>query len=79
LDYELTPNSICKGRLEGKAPHGTTYDKQEGLVLNLGNISDINRGHFDADIRDIVKVKIIHGFWKNQDERRIALLVYTIV
>ncbi|KAF9734800.1 hypothetical protein PMIN04_000901 [Paraphaeosphaeria minitans] len=30
--------------------------------------------HFDADVRDIVKVKIIHGFWKNEDQRRIALL-----
>jgi tyrosyl-DNA phosphodiesterase-1 len=55
------------------------YERHEGLVLNLGNEADENRDHFDADVRDIVKVKIIHGFWKNEDERRIALLVYTIV
>ncbi|KAH5089408.1 hypothetical protein HBH72_229360 [Parastagonospora nodorum] len=30
--------------------------------------------HFDEDVRDLVKVKFIHGFWKNEDERRIALL-----
>ncbi|KAL5385615.1 hypothetical protein DPSP01_004728 [Paraphaeosphaeria sporulosa] len=35
---------------------------------------DFVMSHFDADIRDIVKVKIIHGFWKNEDQRRIALL-----
>jgi hypothetical protein len=33
------------------------------------------RKQFDDDVRDLVKVKIIHGFWKNTDERRIALLV----
>ncbi|KAF2125074.1 phospholipase D/nuclease [Dothidotthia symphoricarpi CBS 119687] len=30
--------------------------------------------HFDHDTRDIVKVKIVHGFWKRDDERRIALM-----
>ncbi|KAF9694057.1 hypothetical protein EKO04_007814 [Ascochyta lentis] len=29
---------------------------------------------FDEDVRDIVKVKIIHGFWKRDDERRINLM-----
>jgi hypothetical protein len=33
------------------------------------------RNQFDDDVRDMVKVKIIHGFWKTDDERRIALLV----
>ncbi|KAL5117111.1 hypothetical protein ACEQ8H_004936 [Pleosporales sp. CAS-2024a] len=28
----------------------------------------------DEDTRDIVKVKLIHGFWRNDDERRIAML-----
>jgi hypothetical protein len=23
-----------------------------------------SRQHFDSDVRDMVKVKIIHGFWK---------------
>ncbi|KAF1945002.1 tyrosyl-DNA phosphodiesterase 1 [Clathrospora elynae] len=30
--------------------------------------------HFDSDVRDMVKVKIVHGFWKRDDENRIALL-----
>ncbi|KZM21013.1 uncharacterized protein EKO05_0011124 [Ascochyta rabiei] len=28
----------------------------------------------DEDIRDIVKIKIVHGFWKRDDERRINLM-----
>jgi len=35
------------------------------------------RKHFDEDVRDTVKVKFIHGFWKNEDANRIALLVST--
>ncbi|EUC29259.1 hypothetical protein COCCADRAFT_8516 [Bipolaris zeicola 26-R-13] len=30
--------------------------------------------HFDRDVRDMVKVKIVHGFWRNNDKSRIALL-----
>jgi tyrosyl-DNA phosphodiesterase-1 len=33
------------------------------------------RKQFDDDVRGLVKVKIIHGFWKTDDERRIDLLV----
>lgn len=33
------------------------------------------RKQFDSDVRDLVKVKIIHGFWKNDDKHRIAMLV----
>ncbi|KAG9191978.1 tyrosyl-DNA phosphodiesterase 1 [Alternaria panax] len=29
--------------------------------------------HFDSDVRGMVKVKIIHGFWKRDDGNRIAL------
>ncbi|KAH6612139.1 tyrosyl-DNA phosphodiesterase-domain-containing protein [Boeremia exigua] len=29
---------------------------------------------FDEDVRASIKVKIIHGFWRRDDERRIALL-----
>ncbi|KAF2626472.1 phospholipase D/nuclease [Macroventuria anomochaeta] len=29
---------------------------------------------FDEDVRDLVKVKIIHGFWRRDDERRIYLM-----
>jgi len=30
---------------------------------------------FDPDVRDIVKVHVIHGFWKNEDQTRLALKV----
>ncbi|CAE7174171.1 hypothetical protein CFE70_005115 [Pyrenophora teres f. teres 0-1] len=30
--------------------------------------------HFDRDVRDMVKVKIVHGFWKRDDANRISLL-----
>ncbi|KZL80068.1 tyrosyl-dna phosphodiesterase [Colletotrichum incanum] len=29
--------------------------------------------HFDEDTRDIVKVHIVHGFWKREDPNRLAL------
>ncbi|KAF2475673.1 phospholipase D/nuclease [Lindgomyces ingoldianus] len=29
--------------------------------------------HFDPDVREIVKVKIVHGFWRREDERRLGL------
>ncbi|KAJ4312489.1 hypothetical protein N0V94_007420 [Neodidymelliopsis sp. IMI 364377] len=29
---------------------------------------------FDEDVRDLVKVKIMHGFWRRDDERRIDLM-----
>ncbi|KAJ4985916.1 tyrosyl-DNA phosphodiesterase [Stagonosporopsis vannaccii] len=29
---------------------------------------------FDEDVRSLVKVKIVHGFWKRDDERRINLM-----
>ncbi|KAF1834030.1 phospholipase D/nuclease [Decorospora gaudefroyi] len=30
--------------------------------------------HFDRDVREMIKVKIVHGFWKRNDGNRIALL-----
>jgi tyrosyl-DNA phosphodiesterase-1 len=30
---------------------------------------------FDEDIRGLVKVHVVHGFWKNEDESRLMLLV----
>lgn len=32
---------------------------------------------FDPDVRDFVKVKVIHGFWKREDVSRIGLEVLT--
>lgn len=30
---------------------------------------------FDEDVRNLVKVHVVHGFWKNEDESRLRLLV----
>lgn len=30
---------------------------------------------FDQDVRDMVKVHVVHGFWKNEDQSRLALKV----
>ncbi|KAK3209566.1 hypothetical protein GRF29_69g2168713 [Pseudopithomyces chartarum] len=35
---------------------------------------DFVMGQFDVDVRHMVKVKIVHGFWKNEDANRIALV-----
>lgn len=32
---------------------------------------------FDDDVRDLVKVHVIHGFWKNEDTSRLSLKVGT--
>jgi tyrosyl-DNA phosphodiesterase 1 len=32
---------------------------------------------FDQDVRDMVKVHVVHGFWKNEDQSRLALKVST--
>jgi hypothetical protein len=29
---------------------------------------------FDEDVRNLVKVHIVHGFWKKEDSRRLALV-----
>ena len=30
---------------------------------------------FDQDVRDLVKVHVVHGFWKDEDQSRLALKV----
>ncbi|KAF2877503.1 tyrosyl-DNA phosphodiesterase I [Massariosphaeria phaeospora] len=35
---------------------------------------DFVMAHFDPDVRALVKVKIVHGFWRRDDERRIELM-----
>lgn len=39
---------------------------------------EICRKQFDDDVRELVEVKIVHGFWKKEDERRIRLVVSDI-
>lgn len=34
-----------------------------------------SRQQLDSDVRNMVQMKIVHGFWKKTDERRIAMLV----
>ena len=31
---------------------------------------------FDNDVRDLVKVNVVHGFWKKEDQSRLNLLVF---
>jgi tyrosyl-DNA phosphodiesterase-1 len=31
---------------------------------------------FDNDVRDLVRVNVVHGFWKKEDQSRINLLVF---
>jgi tyrosyl-DNA phosphodiesterase-1 len=38
-------------------------------------MSGYHRKHFDADVRDRIKVKIVHGFWRRDDERKSRLFV----
>lgn len=40
----------------------------------LHNI-DFLMAAFDEDVRDMVKVHVIHGFWKNEDTSRVVLKV----
>ena len=34
---------------------------------------------FDPDVRDLVKVHVVHGFWKNDDSSRINLKVRQLI
>ncbi|ETS83136.1 hypothetical protein PFICI_05012 [Pestalotiopsis fici W106-1] len=34
---------------------------------------DFLMGHFDQDVRSLVKVHLVHGFWKREDQNRIML------
>lgn len=36
---------------------------------------DFLMSHFDQDVRSLVKVHVVHGFWKREDESRIQLQV----
>ena len=45
------------------------------MKLELTN----GRRAFDPDVRHIVQVRVIHGYWKNDDPRRIKLEVRNIV
>jgi tyrosyl-DNA phosphodiesterase-1 len=39
---------------------------------------DFLMGAFDKDVRDTVEVHVVHGFWKNEDQSRLALKVSLI-
>ncbi len=36
---------------------------------------DFLMGNFDQDVRHLVKVHVVHGFWKSDDPNRVALQV----
>lgn len=44
---------------------------------NFNYLHDIDylMGHFDRDVRSLVKVHVVHGFWKKEDENRLHLQV----
>jgi hypothetical protein len=33
------------------------------------------KSHFDEDVRDLVQIHVIHGFWKSEDPSRLELMV----
>ncbi|PSN69293.1 phospholipase D/nuclease [Corynespora cassiicola Philippines] len=37
---------------------------------------DFVKQQFDSDVRELVQVKIVHGFWRNDDERKIEMLQF---
>lgn len=43
--------------------------------FNYQHDLDFLMNAFDPDIRDIVQVNVVHGFWKNEDTQRINLKV----
>lgn len=36
---------------------------------------DFLMGQFDEDVRNLVKVNVVHGFWKREDQSRLNLMV----
>ncbi|KAF2824272.1 phospholipase D/nuclease [Ophiobolus disseminans] len=82
-EYLSSPTQLT--RIEDMAPHqnidavGLQEILGDPLIKECWNFNylfdiDFVMKHFDSDVRDLVTVKIIHGFWKNEDENRISLL-----
>jgi len=46
---------------------------REAWIFNFCFNVDWTMQHFDADVRELVKVKIVHGSWKRDDGNRIAI------
>jgi tyrosyl-DNA phosphodiesterase-1 len=72
-------------RIRDLAPHQNVDTVGLGDILgdplikecwNFNFLFDIDfvMQHFDADVKDLVQVKIVHGFWKRDDDRRINLM-----
>jgi tyrosyl-DNA phosphodiesterase 1 len=40
---------------------------------------DFLMGHFDTDTRHLVKVHVVHGFWKREDPHRLDLQVCALL
>ncbi|KAF3043646.1 hypothetical protein E8E12_003603 [Didymella heteroderae] len=47
---------------------------KECWIFNFLFDLDFVMQQFDGDVRDLVKVKIVHGFWKRDDARRIGMM-----
>jgi tyrosyl-DNA phosphodiesterase-1 len=39
---------------------------------------DFLLSHFDQDVRQLVKVNVVHGFWKKEDPSRLLLQVSSL-
>ncbi|KAF1843452.1 tyrosyl-DNA phosphodiesterase 1 [Cucurbitaria berberidis CBS 394.84] len=79
------PSPVQLTRVEDLGPHqnvdavGLKDILGDPMIRECWNFNflfdlDFVMKQFDSDVRDMVIVKIVHGFWKRDDERRIALL-----
>ncbi|CAO2652896.1 Nn.00g023070.m01.CDS01 [Neocucurbitaria sp. VM-36] len=82
---KFVPSPIKLTRIEDLGPHqnvdavGLKEILADPMIKECWNFNflfdlDFVMQQFDIDVRDMIKVKIVHGFWKRDDERRIALL-----
>ncbi|KAK5055982.1 hypothetical protein LTR84_012532 [Exophiala bonariae] len=46
---------------------------KEAWIFNFCFDVDWMMTHFDPDVRDLVKVKVVHGSWRNEDGNRIGI------
>ncbi|KAH7379523.1 tyrosyl-DNA phosphodiesterase I [Pyrenochaeta sp. MPI-SDFR-AT-0127] len=84
-DMRFIPSPVQLTRIKELGPHQNVDTVSLKDILgdpmikecwNFNFLFDLDfvMSQFDSDVRDIVKVKIVHGFWKKDDERRISLL-----
>lgn len=45
------------------------------ILLQSNMLIRYGRSKFDPDVRSLIVVKFIHGFWRREDERRTDMMV----